>query len=58
MSTIVPVSALYTRLVAATAAQVAACRNCRTLPTGQHCLSHTCLDCGRLAHPHSQPCQR
>lgn len=54
---IIPVTALYTRLVAAVAAQVSTCSACATMPTGKHCMSHTCLDCGRVAHPHSLVCQ-
>jgi len=54
----VPLSGLYVRLVALTAARVAACSACAALRPGSYCLSHVCLDCGRVAHPHSMVCVR
>lgn len=53
---VVPVSALYVRLVALVAARVAVCGACAALPAGRYCLSHVCLDCGRVAHPHGAGC--
>jgi len=53
---VVPVSALYVRLVALVAARVAVCADCAALPAGRYCLSHVCLDCGRVAHPHGAGC--
>lgn len=55
---VIPVSYLYVRLLALVAARAAACSDCRMLPDGRYCLSHVCLDCGRMAHPHSMPCRR
>ena len=55
---LVPVSALYVRLLAVTSAAVAACSACAALRPGSYCLSHVCLDCARMAHPHSMPCRR
>lgn len=52
---VVPVSALYVRLVALVADRVAACSACASLRPGSYCLSHVCLDCGRMAHPHGLP---
>lgn len=52
----VPVAALYVRLVAVVAARVAVCSDCAALPVGRYCLSHVCLDCGRVAHPHGLVC--
>lgn len=52
----VPVSALYVRLVSVAAAASAACPACAALPPFRYCLSHVCLDCGRLAHPHGFGC--
>ena len=37
--------------VAAIALRVAACDDCRIMPTGVYCLSHVCLDCAGAAHP-------
>jgi hypothetical protein len=53
---LVPVSALYVRLAALVAARAAVCPACWALPVGRYCLSHVCLDCGRLAHPHGAGC--
>jgi hypothetical protein len=53
---LVPVTALYVRLFAAVAARVAACSDCSALPFDRYCLSHVCLDCGRMAHPHGAGC--
>jgi hypothetical protein len=55
---LVPLSALYVRLLAATALATYSCVDCLMLPAGKYCLSHVCLDCGRMAHPHSMPCRR
>ncbi len=54
----VPVATLYVRLVAVLAARVAACSDCAALPAGKFCLSHVCLDCGCMAHPHGLVCRR
>lgn len=53
---LVPVSALYVRLVSLTAARVAACPACAAIMPFRYCLSHVCLDCGRMAHPHGFGC--
>lgn len=53
---LVPVTALYVRLFAAVADRVAACSDCAALPPFSYCLSHVCLDCGRMAHPHGAGC--
>lgn len=50
------VAALYVRLVADLAARAAVCADCALLPPGRYCMSHVCLDCGRMAHPHGLPC--
>jgi hypothetical protein len=34
---------------------VRTCSHCAMMPTGRHCLSHTCIDCGD-AHPVSVDC--
>lgn len=52
----VPVPALYVRLVAVTAAAVAGCPACAALPPYRYCLSHVCVDCGFVAHPHGFGC--
>lgn len=52
----VPVVALYSRLFAGVAAAVAACSDCAALPAGRYCLSHVCLDCAGVAHPHGAGC--
>lgn len=54
----VPLSGLYVRLLAATALATYGCADCLSLPAGKFCLSHVCLDCGRMAHPHSMACRR
>jgi len=53
---LVPVSHLYVRLLALVAARAARCSDCRALPDGRYCLSHVCIDCGRMAHPHGLGC--
>lgn len=53
---LVPVSHLYVRLLALGSARAARCSDCRALPDGLYCLSHVCLDCGRMAHPHGLGC--
>lgn len=54
----VPLSALYVRLLSVTALATYSCADCLSLPAGKFCLSHVCLDCGRMAHPHSLVCVR
>ena len=54
----VPLSALYVRLLSVTALATYSCVDCLSLPAGKFCLSHVCLDCGRMAHPHSLVCVR
>lgn len=53
---LVSVTALYARLFALAADAVAACPACAALPFDSYCLSHVCLDCGRMAHPHGAGC--
>ena len=53
---VAPVAALYVRLAADLVARAAACSDCALLPAGRYCLSHVCLDCGRVAHPHGAGC--
>ena len=53
---VIPVSHLYVRLLALVTARALACPDCNMLPDGRWCLSHVCLDCGRMAHPHGLGC--
>lgn len=53
---LVPVTALYVRLFALVADRVAACSSCADLPPFRYCMSHVCLDCGLMAHPHGVGC--
>lgn len=53
---LVPVSDLYARLWALIAFRAASCPDCLALPVDRFCMSHVCLDCGRMAHPHGLGC--